>query len=136
MKSLFRILLAAVIAATGLLTGCASMSASSTEPLLSAAGFRARTPETAAQKSIYAELPPYQVQRGTHQGKVFYAYKNEKEGVAYVGGEAEYQKYQQLAVQRRIARDQYEAAQMNQAMAYRWYGAYPGSYYYHRPYPY
>ena len=133
MKSLIQILFAGVILATGLLTGCASMSASSTEPLLSAAGFRVRTPETAAQKSIYAELPPYKVQRGTYQGKVFYAYKNEKEGVAYVGGEAEYQKYQQLAVQRRIARDQYEAAQMNQAMAYRWYGAYPGQYYY-RPY--
>jgi hypothetical protein len=113
----------------GLMTGCASMSASSTEPLLSAAGFRVRTPETAAQKAIYAELPPYKVQRGTHQGKVFYAYKDEKQGVAYIGGEAEYQKYQELAVQRRIARDQYEAAQMNQTMAYRWYGAYPTRYY-------
>jgi hypothetical protein len=134
MKSLIRIFLAGLLAATGLLTSCASMGASSTEPLLSAAGFRVRTPETAAQKAIYAELPPYKVQRGTHQGKVFYAYKNEKEGVAYVGGEAEYQKYQKLAVERRIARDQYEAAQMNQAMAYRWYGAYPGGYYYRGPY--
>ena len=132
MKSLLRIFLAGLLPATALMTGCASMSASSTEPLLSAAGFRVRTPETAAQKAIYAELPPYKVQRGTHQGKVFYAYKNEKEGVAYVGGEAEYQKYQQLAIERRIARDQYEAAQMNQAMAYRWYGAYPGRYYHGR----
>jgi hypothetical protein len=134
MKSLFRIIVAGLLAATGLLTSCASMGASSTEPLLSAAGFRVRTPETSAQKTIYAELPPYKVQRGTHQGKVFYAYKNEKEGVAYVGGEAEYQKYQKLAIERRIARDQYEAAQMNQAMAYRWYGAYPGGYYYHGRY--
>ena len=106
-------------------SGCASMSASSTEPLLSAAGFRVRTPETQAQKEIYAELPPYKVQRGTHEGQTFYAYKNEKEGVAYVGGEPEYQKYQQLAVERRIARDQYEAAEMNRMTAYRWYGAYP-----------
>ena len=50
-------------------------------------------------------------------------------GVAYVGGETEYQKYHQLAVQRRIAREQYEAAQMNQFMATRWYGAYPYPYY-------
>ena len=125
-----RILILALLAgATALLSACASTGASTTEPLLSAAGFRVRTPETAAQKQIYAELPPYKVQRGTHQGKTFYAYKDEKQGVAYVGGEAEYQKYQQLAIQRRIARDQYEAAQMNQAMAYRWYGAYPGGYY-------
>ena len=132
MKTFLTIILTGLIPLTGLVAGCASISASSTGPLLSAAGFRVRTPETAAQKSIYAELPPYKVQRGTHQGKVFYAYKNEKEGVAYVGGEAEYQKYQRLATERRIARDQYEAAQMNQAMAYRWYGAYPGHYYYGR----
>lgn len=111
------------------LTGCASMGASGTEPLLSAAGFRAKTPENDKQREIYAELPPYKVQRGTYQGKSFYAYKDEKQGMAYIGGEAEYQKYQQLAVQRRIAREQYEAAQMNQNMAYRWYGAYPPVHY-------
>lgn len=120
---------ALLLTIAAVLTGCASMSASSTEPLLSAAGFRVRTPETAAQKEIYAALPPYKVQRGNYQGRVFYAYKNEKEGVAYVGGETEYQKYQQLAIERRIARDQYEAAQMNQMMAHRWYGAYPMRYY-------
>ena len=138
MKFSFKILLTGLLLLAAVLSGCASMGASSTEPLLSAAGFHVRTPETAAQRSIYAELPPYKVQRGSHQGKVFYAYKNEKEGVAYVGGEAEYQKYQQLAIERRIARDQYQAAQMNQATAYRWYGAYPGAYpggyYYRGPY--
>jgi hypothetical protein len=43
-------------------------------------------------------------------GKVFYVYKEEKKGVAYIGGEAEYQRYQQLAVQQQIAQDQYMAA--------------------------
>lgn len=130
MKSLRRLLTFVLLLATGpVLTGCASMGASRTEPLLSAAGFRVKTPENARQREIYAELPPYKLQRGNYQGKTFYAYKDEKQGVAYVGGEAEYQKYQELAVQRRIARENYEAAQMNQAMAYRWYGAYPRSYY-------
>ena len=125
-RRLFLSLLILVI--VPVLTGCASMGASSTEPLLSAAGFRVKTPETATQKEIYATLPPYKLQRGTHEGKTFYAYKDEKQGVAYIGGEAEYQKYQQLAIERRIARDQYEAAQMNRDMAYRWYGAYPPRY--------
>jgi hypothetical protein len=107
------------------LTSCASMGASSTEPLLSAAGFRVKTPENEAQKRIYAELPAYKIQRGTHEGKVFYAYKDEKQGVAYIGGEEEYQKFQQLATERSIARTQYEAAQMNREMSYRFYGAYP-----------
>lgn len=116
-------------------TSCASMGASSTEPLLSAAGFSVKTPSTDTQKQIYAELPAYKLQRGNHQGKVFYAYKDEKQGVAYVGGEKEYQKYQELATERRIARDQYEAAVMNRDTAYRWYGAY-GYGGYGRPYLY
>ena len=110
-------------------TGCASMGASSTEPLLSAAGFRVQTPESAKQQELFAALPPYRLQRGTYQGKTFYAYKDEKQGIAYVGGEKEYQKYQQLAIQRQIARTQYEAAQMNRMTAYQWSGAYrPGFY--------
>jgi len=130
MHPLFRTLITLALASVAaFVTGCASMNASSTEPLLSAAGFRVRTPQTTAQKEIYAALPPYKVQRGSYHGKIFYAYKNEQQGVAYVGGETEYQKYQQLAVQRRIAREQYEAAQMNQFMATRWYGAYPYPYY-------
>lgn len=130
MNTIRRLLLLVLLSATGpFLSGCASMGAAGTEPLLSAAGFRVKTPENAAQREIYAALPPYKLQRGSHQGRVFYAYKDEKQGVAYVGGEAEYQKYQQLAIERRIAREQYEAAQMNQTMAYRWYGAYPPGYY-------
>lgn len=111
---------------------CANMGASSTEPLLSAAGFRVKTPETKLQRELYDQLTPYKVQRGTYNGKAFYAYKDEKQGVAYVGGEEEYQKYQQLAVQRRIASDQVSAAHMNASLARGWYGAYgygyPGYY--------
>lgn len=113
------------------MSGCASTTASNTEPLLSAAGFSSRTPENAKQRELYEQLPPYKVQRGTYQGKVMYAYKDEKKGVAYVGDEAAYQRYQKLAIERRIARDNYEAAQMNRDFAYGWYGAY-GPYYGYR----
>jgi hypothetical protein len=122
------LLLTAVAAIVPLLTQCAGLSASSTEPLLSAAGFRVVLPETPEQREIYASLPPYKIQRGIHDGRIFYAYKDEKQGVAYVGGEMEYQRYEELAIQRRIAQDQYMAAQMNATMAYRWYGAYPHHY--------
>lgn len=111
-----------------LLCQCAGIGASSTEPLLSAAGFRVVTPESDRQEEIYAMLPAYKVHRGNHEGKVFYAYKDETQGVAYVGGEKEYQRYQQLAVQRRIAHDRYMAAQMNEMTASRWYSAYPYPY--------
>lgn len=106
-----------------LLAGCASLDASNQESLLTAAGFRTVIPETPKQKELYAAAPSYKVQHGSVDGKIFYAYKDEKKGVAYVGGPAEYQRYQQLAIQQRIARDYYDAAEMNRDAAYGWYGA-------------
>ncbi len=100
------------------------MGSSNTESLLTAAGFRARTPQTPNQQQIYAALPPYQVQRATVNGKVFYVYKDEKAGVAYVGREQEYQAYQQLAIQQQIAQNQIAAAEMEQQAALDWYGGF------------
>jgi hypothetical protein len=94
-----------------------------TTSLLTAAGFRARTPQTPKQQQIYAALPPYQVHRATVNGKTFYVYKDEKAGVAYVGREQEYQRYHQLAVQQQIAQNYYMAAEMDRAAAFGWYGA-------------
>ena len=103
--------------------GCASLDSSNQKSLLSAAGFRVRTPETARQKELYSAAPSYKVQRIHAKGKVFYVYKDEKDGVAYVGGEAEYQHYQTLALKQRIAREQIMAAEMQSSMAWNWYGA-------------
>jgi len=111
-------------AAAMFLAGCESMGSANTTSLLTAAGFRARTPQTPKQQQIYAALPPYQVQRATVPGKgVFYVYKDEKAGIAYVGHEAEYQRYQQLCIQQQIAQNYYMAAQMNTVYARGWYGA-------------
>jgi hypothetical protein len=119
------IMLIFVAAVTALfVAGCAGVGSANTTSLLSAAGFRARTPETPKQQQIYAALPPYQVERAAIEGKgVFYVYKDEKAGVAYVGREQEYQRYQQLAVQQQIAQNYYMAAEMDRAAAWGWYGA-------------
>jgi hypothetical protein len=106
------------------LNGCASLGASNREALLSAAGFREKTPQTARQRHLYAATQPYHVQRITARGRTFYVYKDESRGTAWVGGEKEYQEYQRLAIKQRIARENYEAAEMNQEMAWDWYGAY------------
>jgi len=107
------ILIFAAAAAAAFIAGCAGVGSGNTTALLSAAGFHARTPETPKQQELYAALPPYQVERAAVKGKgVFYVYKDEKAGVAYVGREQEYQHYQQLAIQQQIAQDQYMAAQM------------------------
>jgi hypothetical protein len=105
-------------------SGCAEMGSANTTSLLTAAGFRARTPQTPKQQQIYASLQPYQVQRATVPGKgVFYVYKDEKAGIAYVGREQEYQRYKELAVQQQIAQNYYMAAEMDRAAAFGWYGA-------------
>ena len=106
------------------LTGCAGMGSSNAESLLSAAGFRVRTPETPKQKEIYATLPAYKVERATVNGKVFYVYKDENKGVAYIGREAEYQRYQQLAVQQQIAQERYMAAELDRQAALNFYGGF------------
>lgn len=106
------------------LVGCAGMGSSNTKSLLSAAGFSVRTPETAKQKELYAAAEPYKVLRFSRDGKQLYAYKDEASGTAYIGSEKNYQEYERLSVQQNIARQQYQAAEMQREMAMGWYGAY------------
>jgi len=64
------------------------------------------------------------VERATVKDKVFYVYKDEKAGVAYVGHEPEYQRYKQLAVQQQIAQEQYMAAELDRQAALNFYGGF------------
>jgi hypothetical protein len=116
--------LLAATAAFFTLAGCAEMESNNTKSLLTSAGFHTKTPQTPLQKEIYAALTDRRVERATYKGKTFYVFKDESEGIAYVGREAEYQRYKQLAIQQRIAQDYYMAVQMDRMSAYRWYGAY------------
>src|SRR6476661_8561629 len=98
-QSQLNVILIFAAAVTALfVAGCAEMGSGNTTSLLTAAGFRAHTPQTPRQQQIYAALPPYKVERATVKGHVFYVYKDEKAGVAYIGREQEYQNYQQLAI--------------------------------------
>src|SRR6476660_8000713 len=94
-----------LVAACGIIfcAGCASMEPNKTTSLLSAAGFRVRTPQTAKQKEFYAAIPSYKLERTTVKGKVFYVFKDEKAGVEYVGGEPQHQRYQQLCMEQHVA---------------------------------
>ena len=117
------ILIFAAAAATLFVAGCAEMGSGNTTSLLSAAGFHVVTPQTPKQQQLYAALPAYTVEHATVKGRSFYIYKDEKAGVAYVGRQPEYQRYQQLCVQQQIAQNYYMAAEMNRAAAFGWYGA-------------
>jgi hypothetical protein len=105
------------------LSGCASMEAKSQESLLKSAGFQARTPSTPKQKAAYAALPAYKLHRGTWKGKTIYAYKDEKAGVVWVGKEAQYQQFRQLAAKAKLAEEKQVAHNMDNDLVYRWYGS-------------
>jgi hypothetical protein len=123
-QSQLNVILIFAAAVTALfVAGCAEVGSGNTTSLLTAAGFRAHTPQTPRQQQIYAALPAYKVERSTIKGHVFYVYKDEKAGVAYIGREQEYQRYHELAVQQQIAQNYYMAAEMDRAAAYGWYGA-------------
>jgi hypothetical protein len=109
-----------ILAASGIIffAGCATMGTDNTKPLLSTAGFRVRTPQTADQKALYAALPNNKMDRGKVKGKVFYVFKDEKAGVAYVGGESEHQRYLQLCTQQHVAQAPEE--QMSYNLAFKW----------------
>jgi hypothetical protein len=100
--------------------GCASMGASNTASLLSAAGFRSRTPSTPKQQALYSQLAPYKLERRTKNGKVLYTYADKQKGIVYIGGEAEYQQYKRLALQQQVAQSQLEAAEINETASLNW----------------
>ena len=113
-----------ISAACGIIffAGCASLQTDNTPSLLSQAGFRAHTPQTAKQKELYAALPGNKLERGTAKSKVFYVFKDEKAGVAYVGGEPEHRRYQQLCTQQHAAQAPEEDMNhpFNQSWNQRW----------------
>jgi len=114
-NSLFiRPIMAMTLLVLASLAGCASWDAQNKESLLTAAGFRTRTPTTANQQAMFNRMTPYKVERHIRNGKVLYAFADKQNNVVYLGGENEYQKYKQLALQQSIAQDQIEAAQINE----------------------
>jgi hypothetical protein len=116
-------ILVAAVGTLSFLTSCAEMEATNTKSLLSSAGFHTITPTTPLQKEVYAKMEANHVQRISMKGKTIYAFKDESAGIAYVGHEAEYQRYKNLCIQQRIAQDYYMAYSMDPYWSHRWYGA-------------
>jgi hypothetical protein len=87
---------------------CASTEVQNTESLLSAAGFRTRTPSTQAQLAMYNRTAPYQLERNTINGKALYLYADKKKGVVYIGGDEAHQRYSQLVLRQSMAEKENE----------------------------
>jgi hypothetical protein len=90
------------------------MQTQSKEDLLIAAGFKTIVPSTAAQQQKLQALPPNKVTMVQKEGKTYYVFPDAANNRAYVGGPKQYQSYQQLRLQNKLAQENLEAAELNQ----------------------
>jgi hypothetical protein len=107
-----------------LLCGCAAMErqdARKTESVLSAAGFQMRPADTPDRLAHLKTLTPLKLVPHMKDGRLLYAYADPKNcRCLFVGDEAAYQRYHQLALQQQIAQEQLMTAQMNETAAMNW----------------
>lgn len=105
------VLVAAVIA----LDGCATIRRHETldaEQVLTAAGFHMKLGDTPEQLASLRGLPPRRLVPQEREGRRYYVYADpEVCGCLYVGTEPQYQEYQRLALQKRVADEELMAAQ-------------------------
>jgi hypothetical protein len=117
--------LALVVAIAIAIAGCATSSQTSTqnkESMLVASGFKTITPKTAAQKQKLQNLPPGKVTMVQKKGKTYYIFPDPAQNQAYVGGPKEYQEYQQLRAEKKLANENLETAEMYQDAEMNWGG--------------
>jgi hypothetical protein len=121
-RTLFNMI--SVVALLALTAGCATTT-QSTENMLVASGFKVVTPKTPAQQQKLQKLPPGKVAQINKAGKTYYIFPDAAHNQAYVGGPKQYQAYQQLRIQNKLAEQQLETAEMYQDSMMGW-GAWGG----------
>src|SRR6202007_484487 len=77
--------------------------------LLVAAGFKTIVPKTGAQQQKLQALPPDKIAMVQKGGKTYYVFPDAANNRALVGGPKQYQAYQQLRLQNKLAQENLEA---------------------------
>jgi hypothetical protein len=111
------------IALLALAVGCASTQ--SKENMLVAAGFKVITPKTAEQTAKMKALPSSKVTQVKKDGKLYYVFPDVAHNQVYVGGPQQYQAYQQLKLDKQIADENMDAAEIDRDTSMNW-GAWGG----------
>lgn len=105
----------------GALAGCAAMQKQETietERLLSAAGFQVKLADTPQKQTNLQALPQQKLLLRQQNGKIYYIYPDATDcKCLYYGNEQAYQRYQRLALERNMAQEQIQAAELNEDMA-------------------
>jgi len=113
-----------ITALFALAVGCATTQTGTQnrETMLVASGFKTVTPKTAAQQQKLQKLPPGKVTMINKKGKTYYIFPDPARNLAYVGGPKQYQEYQQLRMENKLAKEDLETAQMYQDSEMDWGG--------------
>jgi len=112
------------VLAVALLAGCTAIEkkdARTTESVLAAAGFQMKPADTPDRVAHLQLLRPFKVVPHDRNGTLLYVYADPKAcKCIWVGDQAAYQRYQQLAIQQQLAQEQMMTAQMNEDAAMNW----------------
>ncbi len=114
-------LVAVLTVAVGGCTYFRKQDADQTEATLAAAGFKMKPADTPKREAGIVQFPPRKIVSRTRDGKLTYFYADPNFCKCLYYGDAQaYARYQQLAIQRQIAQEQVEAAEMNEDAAMDW----------------
>ncbi len=106
------------------MSGCTyfrKQEADHTEATLAAAGFKMKPADSPKREANLALFPVRKVTSRVRDGKLTYFYADPDFcKCLYYGDAQSYSRYQQLAIQRQIAQEQVEAAEMNEDAAMDW----------------
>ena len=109
-----------LLVAVALMSSCGGMQAQSKENLLSAAGFQMRMADTPQKAAHLQTLTQRKVVPHQKDGQVYYTFANAQQGRLYVGNAQNYQRYQELAAEQRMAQEEYMAEEMRQEEMMDW----------------
>ncbi len=90
------------------------------EDMLSAAGFKMIPANTPEREAKLKSLPANEITTVQRDGIQYYVFPDQKNNVAYVGQEQEYQTYQKLRLQKQLADEQLNTAEMYNSDPWVW----------------
>ncbi len=122
MKKLKTLLSIALLLAMAV--GCATTK--DRENMLSAAGFKMMPANTPEKETHLKSLPKDKITTVQREGTTYYVFPDQKNNVAYVGTEKQYQDYQKLRYQKQMADEQLNTAEMYNSAPWGVWGPWQG----------
>ncbi len=122
MKTLKALICTAILLALAI--GCSTTKG--TEDMLSAAGFKTIPANTPEREAHLKSLPANQITSVQREGTLYYVFPDQKNSVAYVGQQQQYQTYQRLRLQKQMADEQLNTAEMYNSAPWGVWGPWAG----------